>query len=358
VDDQLYAKAVKVVRDMQSHRMNDPLFLERNLKIEPATAHQLFVRLEKEGIVTPRDSHSERSYVFPKPAPAQTSAQQPAGQLDRAEQLAGSVVKPPTQAQIRKQVEDLAKQEREFKRRQDEHERNERIEKEYRALFFASLAKKAQINSRLLTHVVPIMIFEIWENELPIEVFAQEVLLWPAPKDGHAYNYEEVKKYSAKHTRKFTGGLLAAMILTLYMNEAEKVKIAKYMGVDPKKLRQKAIAAVKEEERIAAAPKVKLGANLKKQLFASVNCYDGANIRWAAMRKEGANDEELLRRIKREMGTGGKGGKWGTVSFKSCMPAVWFNTVGPTGKPSLEGPKLVAAVRELLNIPEKGDVDA
>jgi ParB/RepB/Spo0J family partition protein len=258
VDDQLYAKALEVVREAKLHRMNDPLFLERNLKILPAAAHQLFVRLEKEGIVTPRNGLSERSYIFPKKpadcdhmggAPAQTSAPdffRKDGKVGDEKLYGGA--KPPTEAQLKKEADRAANESREFNRRQDEHERNERIEKEYRGLFFAALAKKTQINSRLLTHVVPTMIFEIWENELPIEAFAQEVLLWPAPKDAHAYSYAEVQKYSVKHTRKFTGGLLAAMILTLYMNEAETEKIARYMGVDPKKLRWKAAMAVKKED--------------------------------------------------------------------------------------------------------------
>lgn len=258
VNDQLYAKAVDVVREMHLHRMNDPLFLQRNLKIEPNVSQALFARMEKEGIVTPCDSHSERSYIFPKPL--KTSANEliyrlHTNTLTPEDEKKLQPPKPLTPAQLKKEAEAAAERDREFKRNQDKFERDQRINKRFQSLFFAALAKKAQINSRLLSHIIPNMIFEVWENELevwenelPIEAFAQDVLQWPAPKSGE-YAIEEVRSHSAKHTRKFTPGLLAAMVLTLYLNEAETQKIARYIGIDPKKVRKQAASAIAEEEK-------------------------------------------------------------------------------------------------------------
>jgi hypothetical protein len=199
------------------------------------------------------------------------------------------------------------------------------------------------------------MIFEVWENELPIEAFAQDVLGWPAPKDGHAYTYEEVKKHSANHTRKFTGGLLAAMVLTLYLNEAESLKIAKYIGVDPKKLRKQASAAVKEEDDKAAQPR-EPKTKEEKQLHAAMHSYDGAGKRWEKLRGKGASDAELLKAVKREMESGVKVRPFGKFACRSVIPAIWFNSDGTNNGPaSLREEKLVVAVRELLNIRQEGD---
>jgi hypothetical protein len=101
----------------------------------------------------------------------------------------------------------------------------------------------------MLTHVVPNLIFDVWENQLPIEAFAQTVLGWPAPKDGNEYNYNEVKSHSVKHTKKFGArGVLPALLITLYQNRPDAEKMAKYFGVDPKKLRKQAADVVKKEE--------------------------------------------------------------------------------------------------------------
>jgi ParB/RepB/Spo0J family partition protein len=272
--------------------------------------------------------------------------------------------KPPTQAQLKKQAEAEAKEQERRRKAERQAMRNDRIDRKAQGLLFAAFASKLRINSSFLTHAVPDLLFSsidnnVYEGFQVDPAFGQHTLGWPAPLDGNEYSVEEICDLTKKHTRKFTPGVLAAIIATIHMTPRASQKMAKYFGIDAKKLRKQAEDSIQEQERLARKPKVRLGANLQKQLFASLHCYEGAHARWLHLRmKGGATDELLLKQIQREMGTGGKGGKWGNVCFKKSIPAVWFNTVGPTGKPSLQGAELVAAVRDLLKIPEKGDVDA
>jgi len=368
VNDQLYVKALEVVREAKLHRMNDPLFLERNLKIEPATAHQLFVRLEKEGIVTPRNPHSERSYIFPK-APSSAEQKKEPEWIERKAPVIAPP-KPPTKAQLKaaeKQREKEAKAEEQRREKQAkaerERERNRRIDSSYEAEFFTALTKKAQISSRLLSHIIPTLIFEVWENKLPIEAFAQTVLGWPAPKDGKAYSYNEVRSHSVKHTRKFNGKVLAGLLITLYENRVGAERLAKYFGVDPKRLRKKAAAQIAEEERKAKLPK-EPSTQKEKWLHAALHHVGEADKRWEKLRRTGASDKEIRAALGSELGLGGSssGGDLGNgVAFIGGQnPVVFFNSSNwsRSKKPSLQGAALVAAVRDLLKIPEKGDVDA
>jgi ParB/RepB/Spo0J family partition protein len=279
--------------------------------------------------------------------------------------------KPPTAAELKRQEQQRQKEAKaEEKRREKqakaerERERNARIDKTYDAAFFQSLATKAHVCSRMLTHVVPNLIFNLWENQLPIEAFAQTVLGWPAPKDGNEYSYNEVKAHCVKHTRKFGAkGVLPAMLITLFQTRLEQEKLAKYFGVDPKKLRKQAAAQIAEEERKARLPKEPT-TQKEKWLHAALHHVSDADKRWAKLRRTRASDKEIRAALGAELGLGGScsGGDLGNgVAFIGGQnPVVFFNssTWSRSKKPSLQGAALVAAVRDLLKIPEKGDVDA
>lgn len=277
-----------------------------------------------------------------------------------------TVSKVPTAAELKaaeqkRQKEAKAEEQRRTKeaKAERERERNRRIDSSYEAEFFTALTKKAQISSRLLSHIIPTLIFEVWENKLPIEAFAQTVLGWPAPKDGKAYSYNEVRSHSVKHTRKFNGKVLAGLLITLYENRVGAERLAKYFGVDPKRLRENAAAQIAEEERIARLPKVPT-TKKEKQLHAIVRGNDPA---WGRLRRTGASDVEIRKVLCALLpNDGGHGSKeLGDVYAKSGndVPRVWFDTMHPQKKaPSLQGLQLIAAVRDLLKIPEKGDVDA
>jgi ParB/RepB/Spo0J family partition protein len=183
---------------------------------------------------------------------AQTSAATPA---DKRTAAAIANYKPPTKAQLA-----AAEKQREAEARsRRDYEQREKIQKVYTSSLFAAMAKKARINSRLLTHVVPNLLFEVWENEWPIDSFGQQVLGWPAPADQSGYSYNEVREYCDKHTRKFTPGVLASLLVALFASNNEQ--LARYFGVDLNKLRQKAAAQVKQED--ADAKKKAKGLKLK-----------------------------------------------------------------------------------------------
>jgi ParB/RepB/Spo0J family partition protein len=141
-----------------------------------------------------------------------------------------------------------AKQREQEAKAQRDRQHNARIDKEYKSALFSALAKKSHVCSRLLTHIIPGLLFELWEqNDIPLEVFAQELLGWPAPPNG-SYGYGDIRAHAKKHSRKYSGNLLAALLITIHLPQPEAEQLAKYFGVDPKKLRQKAAAAVKQED--------------------------------------------------------------------------------------------------------------
>jgi ParB/RepB/Spo0J family partition protein len=277
--------------------------------------------------------------------------------------------KAPTAAELKRQEQQRQQEAKAEELRREkqakaerERERNARIDKTYDATFFQSLATKAHVCSRMLTHVVPNLIFDLWENQLPIEAFAQTVLGWPAPKDGNEYSYTEVKAHCVKHTRKFGAkGVLPAMLITLYQNRLDAEKLAKYFGVDPKKLRKQAAAKIAEEERIARTPKIP--ATQEEKLF--YRAIQGDEAPWSKMRKKGATDVEIRKHLSDIFDLGGgfgskvdgdvdwKGGKDPQITFNSKTSKPWPKSGHP-----LRGPALIATVRDFLKIPEKGDVDA
>jgi hypothetical protein len=366
IDEQVYQKAVSLVREVGSlaGQVTNLLLQRRLVKVDPRLAEELLLRMEREGIVGPRAGQDEkaiRKYIFPKES----------GWIERKAPKI-EAPKPPTKAQLkaaeqqREKEAKAAKQRREQEAKADRaRERNVRINKTYDAAFFTALATKAQINSRLLTHIVPTLIYEVWDNRLPIEAFAQTVLGWPAPKDGNAYSYNEVRGNCVKHTRKFGAkGVLPALLITLYQNPPDAERISKYFGIDPKKLRKQAAALIAEEERKARLPKLLPTTQKEKWLHAALHHISDADKRWAKLRRTGASDAEIRAALKTEFGMGGasSGDDLGNgVAYMGGQnPVVFFNssTWSRTKKPSLQGAALVAAVRDLLRIPEKGDVDA
>ena len=233
--------------------------------------------------------------------------------------------------------------------------------KKYHVKLFTALVSKVQLNHRTLTRIIPDLIFDMWENrDLLPELWAPQLLGWPEPKKApsFSYSYQEVKEYAKKHTKKFTPGLLATLLLYFNTAPAATEQLARYYAIDPKKLRKKAAAEMKEEERKAREPK-QPETQKEKQLWHAVHSYADAERRWAALRKKGATDARLREVIKEEMGDGSYGSKAdGRVSYKGAIPAVWFNKDAHSGPPSLSGSALVQAVRDLLKIPYPGDVDA
>jgi ParB/RepB/Spo0J family partition protein len=123
-----------------------------------------------------------------------------------------------------------------------------RIGEQYRAAFFGALASKARICSRLLTQIIPGRLLELWvDDPLCVEKLAP-VLGWPEPKGG-GYSQPEVEAHAQKYTRKFSGNLLAALIIMDHrVITGDDERLAKYFGIDSKKLHKQATAAVKQED--------------------------------------------------------------------------------------------------------------
>jgi ParB/RepB/Spo0J family partition protein len=166
--------------------------------------------------------------------------------------------KPLSAAQIKKAEDAEKKRQEDAAKQQRENARRNAIDKKYQSLYFAALSSKALISSRFLTHVVPSMLLELWDcGYVAFDSTCQEILGWPAPKLASGYEWEEVRTYSKKHTRKFTAKLLAALILSIHFGSDVREQLGKYYGVDPKKIRARAKAEVKAEEKKAAALKKK-----------------------------------------------------------------------------------------------------
>jgi ParB/RepB/Spo0J family partition protein len=286
---------------------------------------------------------------------AQTSAeeQKPAGKFEvyeKSERKEAPKTKPQNAAQIKKQEEEVAQEIAANLKRQREAERARKTEKTYRGLFFTALASKVTINSRFLSHVVPALLLELWDNgNVPFEPFCQNFLGWPAPKNSWGYEHDEVLALSKRHTRKFTSKLLAALIITLNLDAIDEQRVAKYNGVDPKKLYAKAKVAVKEEERQAKLPKVPT-TQREKQLHYAVH---GDDKKWNKIRRLGASDAELKDGLGKMWGEHqGFGSKeFGHIECKGGKdPSIVFDFKRDD---VLRGSALIEQVRDLLRIPEK-----
>jgi ParB/RepB/Spo0J family partition protein len=262
-----------------------------------------------------------------------------------------SAPKPLNDAQRRK-AEELVQKEREARRQGElQRERKELIDRRYRGLFFNALVTKSQINSRFLTHIVPDLIFEAWDELIvPPEAFGHERLGWPAPRANGVYTYAEVRKYAKQHTRKFTPGLLGALIISLFVNEAKSEQLARYFGVDPQQLRKRAATELEAERLRIPEPKTP-----KDKVLFSV--LQGRDKDWGKLRKSGASDKQIRELLCARFGEyGGHNAPnqpWIVYRGTSNNPRVWFKMTD-SGTPDLAGAVLVAKVRELLNISQEG----
>ena len=283
--------------------------------------------------------------------------------------------KPLTAAAKKKIEEQQAKREEAERKERLRVQRESLIDARCRVLMFLKLVPKLQLNQRTLDLLVPDQLFEAWEDGgFSPALFAQQLLGWPAAKGENRFNskdeagdysYNEVHDYAKKHNKKFSFGLLAALLLYNRKGTAEIERVARYYQVDPKKLRKKAAEEVKAEETAAREPKpTKEQTKHEKQLWAAVHCYEGAEAHWKKLRKTGATDASLRAAIQEYMGNDGSLiTKEISVAYKnrwqgSTNPAVWFDKDVRSGKPSLQGAALVQAVRDLMKIPLPEDVDA
>jgi hypothetical protein len=135
------------------------------------------------------------------------------------------------------------------------------------------------------------------------------------------------------------------------MQQPDAERLGKYFGVDPKKLKQKATAEVDAERLRVPEPKTQKD----KVLFTAI---EGRKKEWDKLRKGGATDKQmrdLLCEIFGEYG-GQHAPNAPSIVYRGTAnnPRVWFK-ISDTGTPDLTGSNLVEKVRELLNIPQKGD---
>jgi ParB/RepB/Spo0J family partition protein len=274
-----------------------------------------------------------------------------AAKADAAAQTSAPVVKPPIKAQLKAEEQ---RRQQQLKAERD-RARNDRIEKKYQGLFFAAFARKAQINSRFLTHAIPDLVHSSIDgntyDQFEIDpVFGQRSLGWPAPADGNAYSVQEVCNFTKKHSRGFTPGLLAAVIAIIHMTPAASEKLIKYFGVDPKKLRKQAAAAVEADRLRVPEPETPKD----KVLFALLDSRDNE---WEKLRKNGASDKQIRELLCTRFGEYGGNHSPNSPSIvyrgTANNPRVWFKMTD-SGIPDLAGSKLVDKVRELLNISEEG----
>lgn len=81
---------------------------------------------------------------------------------------------------------------------------------------------------------------------------------------------------------------------------------------------------------------------------------------WIKLRTQGGTDKEIMAALGKALdwgadGGGGTSSQEFTVCFKGGKePRVWFDTILPQGKPSLEGAALVAETRRIVGIPDLG----
>ena len=143
------------------------------------------------------------------------------------------------------------------------------IEKRYKLALFGKLVAKLQPNHRTLAALIPDQLQDFGDDGyVPMDVVARELLGWPVQKDErNGYTYQEISSYAKKHTKKFSFGLLAALLLYNRSTPAEYERLARYYQIDLKKLRKKAAEEVKQEEvknLRARDPKVQTSTHKRK----------------------------------------------------------------------------------------------
>lgn len=101
--------------------------------------------------------------------------------------------------------------------------------------------------------------------------------------------------------------------------------------------------------------------DFNKRLRDQLHSMAGASDRWQKRRQDGLSDDELKTAIGYEFGIGGgSSGPNMTPAYHAGgkNPRYWYNSMGPNGKPALQGKALINAVRDLLEIPfPKSDLD-
>lgn len=182
----------------------------------------------------------------------QTSAVSPVARHFYEQQAAQPKPKPLSQAQIKKNEAAAAAEKLAHEKRLRKGAREARIDKHYRAALFAALASRVKISSRFLSRIVPQLISDLWDaGDVPFDQTLARTLGWPMPVNPEGYVFSEWPEHSRRHTRKFTPGLLAALVMSLNMIPSEMERLGRYFSVDTKRLRAHAAAAVKAEEKAA-----------------------------------------------------------------------------------------------------------
>jgi hypothetical protein len=160
--------------------------------------------------------------------------------------------KPLSKAQIKKNEAAEAVEKLAHEKRQRKVAREARIDKHYRAALFAALASRVQISSRFLSRIVPQLVSDLWDaGDVPFDQTLARTMGWPMPVNPEGYVFSEWREHSRKHTRKFTPGLLGALVMSLNMIPFESERLGRYFNVDTKRLRAHAAATVKAEEKAA-----------------------------------------------------------------------------------------------------------
>lgn len=259
---------------------------------------------------------------------------------------------PLSAAQIKKNEAAEALRVHRLEKLQRARARNGAIDRKFQPAFFAALASKVQISSRFLTHMIPGLLLQMWgqgNGWILFNGFAQKSLGWPEPKENKGYTYLEARAHAKKHTRKYTPKLLAALLMAMELVPKEQEKLARYYGVQPNKLRARAAAEVKKEERQAKLPKVPT-TQREKQLHYAVH---GDDKKWNKIRRLGASDAELKDGLGKMWGEHqGFGSKeFGHIECKGGKdPSIVFDFKRDD---VLRGSALIEQVRDLLRIPEK-----
>ena len=94
----------------------------------------------------------------------------------------------------------------------------------------------------------------------------------------------------------------------------------------------------------------------RAQLYGALHMFVDAEVRWDQRRKNGLTNKGLRDAVASEFGSmGGRAGDEGHYTFRGgSNPAIWFDICGEHGPPSLTGCALLAAVREVMQIPLPG----
>ena len=96
-----------------------------------------------------------------------------------------------------------------------------------------------------------------------------------------------------------------------------------------------------------------MSSELADGLWQALHCIENADKRWEKLRRTGVTDEDLCEAIRYEWGLGGgqSGPDMQAISYHGgANPRFWFGKMIGGGKPTLQGRRLLAAVRQLMNV--------